>query len=150
MEHLNRLVRAGALRDQDSFLKGRRFHVADQDRAAQVRARLDAIARSQGPVDWASAAVAGLVCATGLDFLVYRGRGTEELRGRLEEVGTGQATTPGSGTTAADVITAADGAARAEVARAKRGVPARGDASLTNPATVAIVAWAVSQAAGPR
>jgi hypothetical protein len=89
MEYLNRLVRAGVLRDEQGFGGGRRFRVADQARVAAARARLDAIVQADGVADLPSVARASLVCATGLDRLVYRGPGSRRLREQLAVVAAG-------------------------------------------------------------
>jgi hypothetical protein len=93
--YLSRLVSAGALSPGRGGPFGqRRYRVADEGRAAAARARLDAIARSQGPVDVTSAAVGGLAHAVGLDHLIYPGFGARPLRKRLAEIAAGKWTAP--------------------------------------------------------
>jgi septal ring-binding cell division protein DamX len=103
--YLSRLVSAGALSPERGGLFGqRRYRVADEDRAAAARVRLDAITRSAGPVDVTSAAVGGLAHAVGLDHLLYPGSGARPLRKRLAEIAAGKwtASAPGGpGVTAA-------------------------------------------------
>jgi hypothetical protein len=93
--YLSRLVSAGALGPERGGLFGqRRYRVADEGRMAAARARLDAIAQSQGPVDVTSAAVGGLAHAVGLDHLIYPGFGARPLRKRLAEIAAGKWTAP--------------------------------------------------------
>jgi hypothetical protein len=66
-----------------------RWTVLDPARAAEARARLDAVARSTGPVDSAQSALGGLVHAIGLDALIYPRNGgpaCEIARKRLKQI----------------------------------------------------------------
>lgn len=66
-----------------------RWTVIDSARAAEARARLDAVARSTGPVDSAQSALGGLVHAIGLDGLIYPRNGgpaCEIARKRLKQI----------------------------------------------------------------
>ena len=82
--YLSRLTAAAALRAEPGGLAGRtRWRVADADRAARARARLDAVASSRGDVAVADAALGGLAHAISLDQLLYPGRRGHQLRGRL-------------------------------------------------------------------
>jgi hypothetical protein len=123
--YLSRLVSAGALSpDRGGLFGQRRYRVADEGRVAAARARLDAIAHSQGPVDVTSAAVGGLAHAVGLDHLIYPGFGARPLRKRLAEIAAGKSTAPAPGgasvTAAAAAVSraAADAAVDAAVAAA--------------------------------
>jgi hypothetical protein len=106
--YLTRLVSAGALSAERGGLFGqRRYRVADEGRAAAARARLDAIAQSQGPVDVTSAAVGGLAHAVGLDHLIYPGFGARPLRQRLAEIAAGKSTAPAAAGASATAAAAA-------------------------------------------
>jgi Golgi phosphoprotein 3 (GPP34) len=111
--YLSRLVSAGALSPERGGLFGqRRYRVADEGRVAAARARLDAIAQSQGPVDVTSAAVGGLAHAVGLDQLLYPGFGARPLRKRLTEIAAGKWTAPApAGTSVTAAAAAVSGAA---------------------------------------
>jgi len=114
--YLERLVAAGALRGQPGGLLGRmRWTVTDQARAQLVRAYLDAIAESAGPVSLAQAAFGGLAHAVSLDRYLYPRFADRRLRWRLAEVGKGHAT---SVTAVVDATDAAAGAASAAAANA--------------------------------
>jgi Golgi phosphoprotein 3 GPP34 len=109
--YLSRLVFAGALSAERGLFGQQRYRVADEGRVAAARARLDAIAQSQGPVDVTSAAVGGLAHAVGLDHLIYPGLGARPLRKRLAEIAAGKWTAPAPA--AASVTAAADAVSRA-------------------------------------
>jgi Golgi phosphoprotein 3 (GPP34) len=88
--YLSRLTAAGALRAEPGGVLGRtRWRIADQERAARARARLDAIAGSGGAVAEADAALGGLAHAIRLDKLLYPGRRGQQLRERLAAVAAG-------------------------------------------------------------
>jgi Golgi phosphoprotein 3 (GPP34) len=101
--YLAKLTAAGAIEPS-----GRRHHwrIADQERAASVRARLDAVAYGSGPVNAADATLAGLAYAVGLQQALYKGSGWRAVHRRLREVAQGQQTT-------ADVRRAVSGATNA-------------------------------------
>ncbi|GAA2000950.1 GOLPH3/VPS74 family protein [Catenulispora subtropica] len=96
-----------------------RWTVLDVARQAEVRARLDAIAFSGGPVDSAQAALGGLVYAVGLHTVLYPGRPGKPMRERLKAVAKKRTTAP--------VRSAIDGAIRASTDSA---VSAAGDAAI--------------------
>jgi hypothetical protein len=88
--YLSRLTTAGALRAEPGGLAGRtRWRVTDTDRAARTRARLDAVASSDGDVAVAEAALGGLAHAISLDQVLYPGRRGHQLRGRLAALAAG-------------------------------------------------------------
>jgi hypothetical protein len=87
--YLGKLTEAGALRSERAFL-GTRWQVTDPGRAAAAAARLDAIARSSGPVDTAGAALGGLAYAAGLGAALYRGLANREPRARLKRIAEGK------------------------------------------------------------
>jgi golgi phosphoprotein 3 len=70
-----------------------RWRICDAARLAEARERLDLIACSPGVVDLSQTAYAALACASGLDRLLYRGRGRRAQRDRLREIATGHWTT---------------------------------------------------------
>lgn len=88
-----RLAAAGAVRSEShktlKVFTVTRWQVLDVSRAAEARARLDAIARSAAPVgsvDSAEMAFGGLVHAVGLDVALYPGKGGREARARLKAI----------------------------------------------------------------
>jgi hypothetical protein len=82
-----------AVAGHHAILGGPRFQVTNPRRLAWVRAALDGIAYSQGPVTVASAAFGGLTYAIGLDRLLYPGSPGRAARERLKEIASGQWTT---------------------------------------------------------
>ncbi|HTJ69783.1 MAG TPA: GPP34 family phosphoprotein [Actinospica sp.] len=71
------------------FLPTFRWTISDPARAAEARARIDAVAHSSGPVDSAQSALGGLVHAIGLDAVLYpRSAGEESklARERLKQI----------------------------------------------------------------
>jgi Golgi phosphoprotein 3 (GPP34) len=86
--YLERLEAAGVVRAQTRF-SATRWLVTDGARLAEARGRLDAIAGSVGEVDLTQTAYAGLACAIGLDYRLYRGRGQSAERDRLQEIAAG-------------------------------------------------------------
>jgi hypothetical protein len=119
--YLGKLTEVGALRSERAFL-GTRWQVTDPGRAAAAAARLDAIARSSGPVDTAGAALGGLAHAAGLGAALYRGLANREPRARLKRIAEGKVAEAGpapegvaeaAGDTVGDTGLAADAASRA-------------------------------------
>ena len=119
--YLGRLAESGALRGERAFL-GTRWQITDPGRAAAAAARLDAIARSSGPVDTAGAALGGLAYAAGLGGALYRGLANREPRARLKRIAEGKVAGAGPapagiadavGDTITDTGLAADAASRA-------------------------------------
>lgn len=92
--YLARLAAADAVRAEQGTRLGifpvTRWRIADPARVADAQARLDAIALSDGPLDSAQAAYAGLVHAVGLGALLYPGRGNRQARSRLERIAKGE------------------------------------------------------------
>ena len=88
--YLERLAATGTLQAERSTRLGifpvTRWRIADAGRQAEARARLDAVALSDGPVSTAQAALAGLAYATGLGAVLYPGRGNRPVRARLERI----------------------------------------------------------------
>src|SRR5262245_15074544 len=118
--YVGRLARAGVIQLEPARFLGiptrPRLHLADAGRAADARARLDAIALSSGPVDVTQAAYGGLAHATGLASLLYRGRDGRQARNRLAEVAKGASAAPDAVTRAASdaaVRAASDAAVQA-------------------------------------
>ena len=88
-----RLAAAGVVRGERRKALGiftvTRWLVLDVPRAAEARARLDAVARSAAPVgsvDSAEAALGGLAHAVGLDAALYPGKGGRQERARLKAI----------------------------------------------------------------
>ncbi len=122
--YLARLAAAGAIREERGkvvgFIPVVRWRIADAARAADTRARLDAIVHGTGEVDTAQAAFAGLAGASGLGAVLYPGLACRPLRKRLERIAKGELTRPvlqaaQSAQAAADAATqaAADAATQA-------------------------------------
>ena len=89
-EYLARLTEAGVIRAERRKVLGlfnaTRWYVVDISRRAEVRSRLDEIARGSGPVDSAQAAFGGLVHAVQLDTVRYPGRDGKAARQRLKAI----------------------------------------------------------------
>jgi Golgi phosphoprotein 3 (GPP34) len=71
MAYLNPLVAAGTVVEKPARRGVAQFAVADEPRLSRVRAILDAVAHSSGPVDVASAAYVGLAAEIGLPVELY-------------------------------------------------------------------------------
>ncbi|HET9168381.1 MAG TPA: GPP34 family phosphoprotein [Actinospica sp.] len=91
--YLERLAAAGVVRVERRkalrIFTVTRWFVTDAARAAQARARLDAVARSTGQVDSEQSALGGLVHAVGLDAVLYPRSGGESnklARERLRQI----------------------------------------------------------------
>ena len=112
---LTRLAAAGAVRRERRPLpvlnRTARWRIADKDRLASARARLDAVARSEGPVTTAQAAFAGLAHAAGLGTRFYPGWDSWQPRQRLEQIARNKVPVTGPGPAAATATTAASEAA---------------------------------------
>jgi hypothetical protein len=93
--YLHRLADAGVLRKERALLT--RWRIADAARLAEAQARVDAIARSAGPVDLAQAALGGLAHAIGLDAALYPGSGNRGLRRRFKDIADGVGTAADAG-----------------------------------------------------
>jgi uncharacterized membrane protein YgcG len=89
--YLERLEAAGVVRAQTRF-SATRWVITDAARLAEARGRLDAVAGSAGEVDLGQTAYAGLACAIGLDYRLYRGRAQSAERDRLQEIAAGRPT----------------------------------------------------------
>lgn len=116
--YLKRLEAAGVIRaEQRKVLRlfpVVRWVVVDVARVVRVRARLDVIAHSSGPVDMAQAALGGLVHAIDLDKELYVGWDGPDERRRLKEITardrtahSARSTVYGAGDTAAHTATGA-------------------------------------------
>ncbi len=88
--YLDRLAAAGVIRKERALTT--RWRIADAARLAEAQARVDAIARSDGPADLAQAALGGLAHAIGLDAALYPGWGNRGLRRRFKEMADGGGT----------------------------------------------------------
>jgi len=96
-----RLVATGVICIQRG--SGKRWRITQ----AEARQRLDLIACSVGPVDLSQTAYAALVCALGLDRLLYPGGGRRAERDRLREIAAGHWTTsPARASDSADATAA--------------------------------------------
>jgi Golgi phosphoprotein 3 (GPP34) len=146
--YLARLTAAGTLsaeQDRTFIVRRTRWRVNDAGRLAEARARLDAAARSAGPVDPAQAAYAGLAHAIGLGKVAYPGRDNRAVRSRLEQIAKGKppaAAADGPGNAAGSAT-----AASAEAASAAGDVAASADDQAAIQAAVQAVVHAAVTAA---
>ncbi len=94
--YLARLAATGAVREERGkvlgFIPVTRWRIADPARAADARARLDAIVHAPSQVGIAQAAYAGLASASGLGPVLYPGSAGRPLRRRLEQIAKGELT----------------------------------------------------------
>jgi len=138
--YLARLEAAGVVRMERGTRLGIfpvvRWRIADPARVAHARARLDAIARSGGPLEATQAAFAGLAHAVGLGGFLYRGRENRQARERLKAIASGE-------WTAAAVSAAPDQAPADPLAG---GAPAATDRAVTHAAHQAGVEAATAAA----
>jgi hypothetical protein len=127
--YLDRLTAAGVIRKERALTT--RWRIADAGRLAEAQARVDAIARSAGPVDLTQAALGGLAHAIGLDAALYPGWGNRGLRRRFKDIAGGGATAADPAVQAA--VTAATQAAvqAATEAAVHAAVQAAVDASVS-------------------
>ena len=77
--YLDRLSAAGVIRKERALTT--RWRITDTARVAEARARVDAIASSDGPVDLAQAALGGLAHVIGLDAALYPAGATADCAG---------------------------------------------------------------------
>lgn len=140
--YLARAEAAGTVRAEEGYRLGfipvTRWLVVDTARAAQARARLEAIATGSGAVGPDQAALAGLAAATGADREVFPGWGGGPARKRLRQAARREPAT-------AEVTRAAANAADASAAAANAAARAAMDAAVTA-ATQAAVSAAVDAA----
>jgi hypothetical protein len=120
--YLERLAATGVLRAERGTRLGifpvTRWRITDAGRVAEARARLDAVALSDGPVSTAQTALAGLAYATGLGTVLYPGRGNRQVRARMERIAKGHEVADAagaSGDAASQAMAAANQATRAAV-----------------------------------
>jgi Golgi phosphoprotein 3 (GPP34) len=107
--YLARLSTAGAVQGESRKAFGpfrvTRWQITDAARAAEVKARLDVIARSSGPVSPGQAALGGLVHAAGLSAIHYPGKANRDARTRLKQIAEGKVPGAGpAGTAVADAV----------------------------------------------
>lgn len=152
--YLGRLEASGGLRSE-SALFGTRWRIADPGRVSEAAARLDAIARSAGPVDTPGAAFGGLAHAAGLDAILYRGLANRGPRARLRQIAEGKVVAWAEPTSpaiadavggAAKAAQAADAASRAAANAAAQAAMSAATAAAVSAATAAAGA---AGAAGP-
>jgi hypothetical protein len=113
--HLDRLADAGTVRAHGRKLLGfipvTTWTITDTARAAQARARLEAIAATTGSVDSAQAALAGLATAIGVTQYVFPGFGGAAARKRLKDAGKRDPAAVAAAGAASDAVSAASDAA---------------------------------------
>jgi hypothetical protein len=148
--YLARLAAAGAIRQERGtalgFITVVRWRIADTARAADARARLDAIARATGPVDTSQAAFAGLASASGLGPVLYPGWANRQLRQRLERIAKGELTQGAGAAQTAQATRATDAAARTAAQSATDAATQAATDAATAAATQAATHAAVSAA----
>jgi len=93
------------------FIPVTRWTVVDAGRAAQARARLEAVAASTGTVDSAQAALAGLASAIDVTGVVFPGLAGSAARKRLRQAAKGDAASAGAARAVSDATRAATDAA---------------------------------------
>jgi hypothetical protein len=110
-QYLQRLIDSGAVRLEVRkalrVFTVRRWFVLDRERVGRLRAELDAIADSEGPVDSPQAALGGLVYAVGLGASLYPGAEGRSARKRLEWIAKHNAAADAVGGAVADAARAA-------------------------------------------
>jgi hypothetical protein len=118
--YLARAAAAGTIREERGTRLGlipvTRWLVTDTARAAEARARLEAVAAGTGPVNTEQAALAGLATAAGVAVIAFPGRAGSAARKRLREAGKREpgaaaAASAAAAGAAADSATGAAGAA---------------------------------------
>jgi Golgi phosphoprotein 3 (GPP34) len=148
--YLARAADAGTVREERGtrlgFIPVTRWLVTDTARAAEARARLEAVAAATGPVDTEQAALAGLASAAGVALVAFPGRAGAAARKRLRAAGKREAgqRNPGTGaaiSAAADNATAAaaDAATRAAMDAATRAATSAAVQAATDAAVNAAV-----------
>jgi hypothetical protein len=89
-DYLDRLAASGAARYEVrralGLFRSRSWFVADFARVSALKARLDEIALSSGPVDASQAAFGGLIQAIGLDAVLYPKNAGRAARNRLQSI----------------------------------------------------------------
>jgi hypothetical protein len=141
--YLARAEEAGTVRAERGqrlgFIPVTRWLVVDVARAAQARARLEAVATSNGAVGPEQAALAGLAAATDVARVVFPGLGGASARKRLRQAARRERAT-------ADVTRAVDSAVNASAAAVGAATSAATQAAVSA-ATQAAVDAAVDAAA---
>lgn len=152
--YLERLISAGVLRVEPSAVLGiRRYRIAEPERVARARARLDAIAQSAGSrLDVSQTAFGGLACAIDLDNVLYPGRAGRPLRARLAQIAQAEtisgARAAGISSRGADAVleTTADAALETATDAAAQAGTAAATSAAVHAATSAAVHAATSAA----
>ena len=142
--YLARAEAAGVIRAERrkalGFIPVTRWTVVDIGRAAQARARLEAVAASTGPVDSAQAALAGLASAIEVAGLVFPGRAGAAARKRLRQAAKNEAASAGTTRAVSDATGAATAAAAdAAVSAATDAAVSAATQAAVNAATQAAV-----------
>jgi len=122
--YLARAEAAGTIRAQRrkalGFIPMTRWTVLDTARAAQARARLQAVAASTGNVDPEQAALAGLATAIDVTRLVFPGLAGSAARKRLRQAAKRERTAADAARAAASAADASEAAQRAATDAATR------------------------------
>jgi hypothetical protein len=127
------------------FIPSTWWFVVDTGRAAQARARLQAVAASTGSVDSEQAALGGLASAIGVTGLVFPGRAGAPARKRLREVAKDDAASNATARAASDDASrAVSDATRAATDAATRAATDAATRAATDAAVQASVDAAVS------
>jgi hypothetical protein len=148
--YLDRLAAAGAIRGESHQVMGlfpaTRWVVADTERQARLRARLDAIASGSAVLDSAQAAFAGLADAIGLSQLLYPGFSGSAARKNLKKAAKRERTESPAVGAVADAAAASDAATRAAVDASVRAATDAAVAASIDAATQAAIAAATDAA----
>jgi hypothetical protein len=152
--YLGRAVDAGILRGERGtrlgFIPVTRWLVADTARAAQARARLEAVAASTGPVSQEQAALGGLAAAAGVAHVAFPGRAGMAARKRLREAGKREpaavAATSAAAAAASATAAATNAATQAAMDAAVRAATDAAVSAAVNAATDAAISAATDAA----
>jgi hypothetical protein len=148
--YLARAVDAGTIRAERGtrlgFIPVERWLVTDTARAAQARAKLEAIATGAGPFSQEQAALAGLAVAAGVALVAFPGRAGGAARKRLREAGKRDAASAAAINAADKATAAADAAARSATDAATRAAMDAAVRAATDAAVNAAVSAATDAA----
>ena len=129
------------------FIPVTRWTVVDTGRAAQARARLEAVAASTGTVDSAQAALAGLASAIDVTGIAFPGLAGSAARKRLRQAAKGDAATAGATRAAGEAASADAARAVSDATRAATDAAVRAATDAAVNAAVDAATHAATQAA---
>jgi hypothetical protein len=148
--YLGRAEAAGTIRGERrtrlGFIPATRWVVADTARAAQARARLEAVAASTGPVSQEQAALGGLAAASGVAHVAFPGRAGMTARKRLREAGQREPAVAATSAAAAATVNATTAATNAATQAAMDAAVRAATDAAVNAAVSAATDAAISAA----